>query len=176
MQITPIQTERLTIRAYEVWDAPLLKDAIDTSIEYLKPRLERVKQEPETLQEKELRIVRFKNEFEEGKDWRYGLFSKDNTIQIWSVGLHQRIWEWGIEIWYWIRESHWGKWYITEAVRVLIPIAFELWFDYIEIHTRLDNIRSARIPEKLNFTQNGKISKKTWERNVWVLKKDEYKQ
>ena len=82
MELSPIHTERLVIRSYTIDDAALLKDAIDSSIDYLKPWLERAKQEPETLDKKKERLHRYEKMFQENKEWNYGIFNKDETLQV----------------------------------------------------------------------------------------------
>ena len=55
-----IETERLVIRCYEPRDASLLKEAIDSSLEHLRPWMPWAHQEPQTLEQKMELIRRFR--------------------------------------------------------------------------------------------------------------------
>jgi RimJ/RimL family protein N-acetyltransferase len=105
----------------------------------------------------------------------YGIFSPDESILIWSIWLHDRLWPDVLEMGYRIRASHVGQWYATEAAKALIDIWINhIGIDRIEIHTRLDNVKSARVPEKLWFKKlDETIFKEDGEFNVWCLKRDE---
>lgn len=60
------------------------------------------------------------------------------------------------EIGYWIGREYEGNGYVLNSVKFLVQHAFKkLELNRLEIRCGEDNSRSQRIPEKLNFTQEG---------------------
>ncbi|NRB63116.1 MAG: GNAT family N-acetyltransferase [Saprospiraceae bacterium] len=177
-----IETERLVIRCYQPQDAKLLKEAIDVSIEHLKPWLTWATDEPEPLQSKIDRLQRFRGQFDLGVDFIFGIFSKDESELIGSTGLHNRIGDDAREIGYWISVEHVKRGYALENVMALVKVGFELeGLDRIEIHCAPQNIGSRRIPEKLGFTHEGTLRRRIPTENgqnddemIWTLFADEY--
>lgn len=149
-----IETERLVIRCYEPSDAPLLKKAIDESLEHLLPWLPWAVNEPETLEAKIGRVREFRGKFDLGQDYVFGIFDKTEKILLGSTGLHTRVGEGAREIGYWIHVDHIGKGYATEASAALTKVAFEIEnMDIVQIHTVPENVRSQRVPKKLGYKQ-----------------------
>src|SRR4029079_18627456 len=85
-----IETGGLVIRCYDPSDAPLLKDAIDSSLEHLRPWMPWAADEPQTLEEKTDLLKLFRSEFDTGENFIYGIFSADETEQVGATGLHPR--------------------------------------------------------------------------------------
>jgi ribosomal-protein-serine acetyltransferase len=57
---------------------------------------------------------------------------------------------------YWLAEGHQGRGTMTEAVRVLVTHAFEVWkLNRVEIRAAVANVRSRAIPERLGFKEEG---------------------
>ena len=154
----------------------MLKDAIDSSLDHLRPWLAWAKQEPETVEQKKIRLSVYQKSFQENKEYVYGIFTLDEKKLLGMMWLHARIWPDALEIWYRIRSSHSGQWYATEAATALLDVAFaHIGISCVEIHVNPENINSNRIPEKLWFTKKEKkFEKKTGERWRWVMKKEEY--
>ena len=63
-----IETDRLVIRCYQPTDAVLLKQAIDESLDHLRPWMPWAMEEPETVEEKVARLRRFQGQFDLGND------------------------------------------------------------------------------------------------------------
>jgi ribosomal-protein-serine acetyltransferase len=62
------------------------------------------------------------------------------------------------EIGYWLAKSMEGKGIATKSTQAMIDFCFsELKLNRIEIKCAVGNIKSRRIPEKLNFTKEGVI-------------------
>lgn len=177
-----IHTDRLIIRCYKLTDAIELKKAIDSSLDHLVPRMTRAKSEPEPLLMKIERVRKYRGQFDLNQDYTYWIFNKDNKTLIWVSWLHSRVTGLWFEIWYWIRSSHIGQWYATEAVKALVRTWFEkLNLEYLEIKCDLENENSSNIPKKLWFTLEWTI--RIEERNlkwlrkkkmIWKLFKEEY--
>ena len=103
-----MQTERLTIRCWEPRDAPLLADALGSSLEHLRPWMPWAHGEPTPLDEKVELLRRFRGMFDLGQDFVYGLFDRDESEVVGGTGLHTRIGPEALEIGYWLRSSRVG--------------------------------------------------------------------
>lgn len=86
-----IHTTRLTIRCWEPRDAPLLKDALDTSLDHLRPWIPWAADEPKPLDEKAELLRTFRGRFDLGEDFLYGIFTHDETEVVGGTGLHTRV-------------------------------------------------------------------------------------
>jgi len=177
-----IQTARLVIRCWDPKDAPLLKQAIDESIDHLLPWMSWATQEPETLQAKVERLRVARGKFDLGQDFTYGIFSPDENTVLGAAGLHTRAGEGAREIGYWIHAGHLRRGYAGEAAAALIRAAFEVdGVDRVEIHCDPKNIRSAAIPRKLGFTLEATLRRRLPEGDghlrdtqIWTLFREEY--
>ncbi len=57
---------------------------------------------------------------------------------------------------YWLAEDRQGRGTMTEAVRALTALAFDTWgLNRVEIRAAVGNLRSAAIPRRLGFTEEG---------------------
>lgn len=177
-----IETDRLRIRCYQPMDAHLLKEAIDASIEHLKPWMPWANQEPETLAMKQARLRKYRGQFDLGEDYVFGVFNKTDTKLIGSTGLHTRAGENAREIGYWISVDEIGKGYALETVKALIKVGFEIEDLFrLEIHCTPDNIRSQQIPQKLGFIHEATLAKRIvigdkdpQDAMLWTMFKDGY--
>jgi RimJ/RimL family protein N-acetyltransferase len=148
-----IETDRLLVRCYSPEDAPKLKEAIDASLDHLRPWLPWAKNEPDRLDAKVELLRRFRGNFDLGNDFLYGIFSAEDSVVLGGAGLHPRVGPNAFEIGYWVRAGRIGKGLATEAAAALMRVAFEVHkVGRVEIHCDPVNIRSAAIPRKLGFT------------------------
>jgi hypothetical protein len=60
----------------------MLKEAIDASLDHLNDWMSWVKNEPEPLHHKEQRCLAYQHNFENNKQYVYGIFSPDESILI----------------------------------------------------------------------------------------------
>lgn len=156
-----IHTERLVLRCWNPADAPLLKAAIDASVEHLRPWMPWVNDEPEPLQVKVERLRRFRGEFDLGQQFVYGVFDRDEERVLGGSGLHTRVGPGALEIGYWIHADHTNKGLATELAAALTKVAFEVQgVDRVEIHCDPRNARSAAIPAKLGFTHEATLGRR----------------
>jgi RimJ/RimL family protein N-acetyltransferase len=86
-----LQTERMVIRCWQPVDAPLLKEAIDASLDHLRPWMPWAENEPEPLPAKVQRLRSFRGKFDLGQDFVYGIFNLDESRVLGGTGLHPRI-------------------------------------------------------------------------------------
>jgi len=148
-----IETDRLVLRCWQPHDARLLKEAVDASLDHLRPWMPWAAHEPQSVEAKAERLRVFRGEFDLDRDYVFGIFSRDERLALGSSGLHTRPGDGGLEVGYWIRASHVGQGLGTETAAALTKVGFELArAARIEIHCRPDNAASASIPRKLGFT------------------------
>jgi RimJ/RimL family protein N-acetyltransferase len=157
--VTPpyrIETERLVIRCYEPDDAPLLKAAVDASIDHLLPWMPWARFEPQTIDEKIELCRRFRGQFDLDQNYVYAIFTPDETEQLGGSGFHKRSNEGSLEIGYWVSAAAAGRGIASEVTAVQTRAAIELCgIDRIDIQVEPSNERSLAIPRKLGFTEEG---------------------
>jgi RimJ/RimL family protein N-acetyltransferase len=158
-----IVTERLVVRCYEPADAPLLKEAVDSSLDHLRPWMPWAHAEPQALEEKVELLRNFRGQFDLGQNFVYGLFSRDESQQVGGSGFHLRVGDDAFEIGYWIRASEEGKGLVTESTAALTRVGFEVCeVDRIEIHVEPENERSARIPQRLGYVEEARLRRRLY--------------
>jgi RimJ/RimL family protein N-acetyltransferase len=166
-----IETERLVIRCYEPRDAPLLKEAIDSSLDHLRPWMPWAYQEPQTLEEKLDLIKHFRANFDSGDNFTCGIFNADETEVLGGTGLHPRIGPGGLEIGYWIRASATRQGLVTESSAALSRVGFEICdADRIEIRIEPGNEASAGVPRKLGFLEEATLRRRLPARETGPLR------
>lgn len=149
----PIRTARLVLRCWQQDDAPLVKDAIDSSLDELRQWMPWARTEPSPLESITERIEKFRRAFEEGRDWTYGILDAAEARVIGGAGLHPRTQPGRLEIGYWIRSSDTGQGFATEAAAALAERAFLVHgSEGVEIRCDPRNARSAAVPQRLGFT------------------------
>ncbi len=156
-----IETERLVIRCYEPRDAPLMKDAIDSSLEHLRPWMPWAENEPQTLEEKVDLIKTFRSAFDAGENFVMGIFSADETELIGGSGVHPRNEPGGLEIGYFVRASRARQGYITESTAALTRVGFEVCgADRMEIRIDPENEASIGVPRKLGYIEEATLRRR----------------
>jgi len=146
-----IETARLVLRQWREEDVPALNAAVTASVDHLRPWMPWIEGEPETVERRTERVVRWRTEWAAGGDSVLGVFLDGNPIG--GTGMLRRVGEDGIEIGYWIHADHVNQGYATELSAALTDAAFRVaGIERVEIHHDKANIASGRIPEKLGFT------------------------
>ena len=112
-----VLTPRLVIRCYNPADAALLKEAVDVSLDHLRPWMPWAARYPQPLQDMVDMLRSFRGQFDLGQDYILGIFDRDETTVLGGTGLHPRGGEGSREIGYWIRADEIGKGYATEIGR-----------------------------------------------------------
>jgi RimJ/RimL family protein N-acetyltransferase len=177
-----IETPRLVIRCWRPEDAALLGAAIEASLEHLRPWMPWARDEPRGLTAQTALLRRFRREFDEGKDFVYGILDPGETEVLGGTGLHPRVGKDALEIGYWIRVGHTNRGLATEAAAALTRVAFEVsGTRRVEIHCDPANAPSAAVAAKLGFThaatrQEGGGSAGEGPRDVmiWLLSAEDY--
>jgi RimJ/RimL family protein N-acetyltransferase len=156
-----IETDRLVIRCYDPRDAPLLKDAVDASIEHLRPWMPWIRFEPQTVEQKVDLLRSFRGQFDLGQDFIYGVFGRDESRLLGGTGLHTRAGDGAFEIGYWVHVDEIGQGLATELSAVLTRVGFELGkAERIEIKIEPSNERSLAIPRKLGYVEEGLLRRR----------------
>jgi RimJ/RimL family protein N-acetyltransferase len=135
--------------------------------------------EPDALVQ---RLRRFRDEFDLGVDFLYGIFDREEREVLGGTGLHTRAGEGAREIGYWIHAAHVRRGYATEAAAALTRVAFELvGVERVEIRCDPKNEASAGVPRKLGFTLESVLAGDTIEVDrqprdtmVWALLRGAY--
>jgi RimJ/RimL family protein N-acetyltransferase len=156
-----IETERLVVRCYEPRDAPLLKEAIDSSLEHLQPWMPWALDEPQTLEQKLELVEFFRSSFEAGENFTYGIFAAGEAELLGGTGLHARVGPGGLEIGYWVRASATRQGIVTESTAALTRAGFEVCrADRIEIRIEPRNEASFGVPRKLGFVEEATLRRR----------------
>jgi RimJ/RimL family protein N-acetyltransferase len=156
-----IVTERLLLRPYEARDAPLLKEAIDSSLEHLRTFMDWAWAAPEPEAVLRRRLRDFRRLFDRGDDWIYGIFTQDGSELIGGGGLHRRVGMEALEIGYWIRASHVRQGLATETAGALTRVAFErCGVVRTEIHVDPENVPSLGVAERLGYVREAVLRKR----------------
>ncbi len=166
------------IRCYDPDDAPLLKDAVDRSLEHLRPWMPWTPDAPEPLDAVYERLRDFRAQYDRDENWIMGVFSHDDSRCLGGTGLHPRQGEAGVEIGYWIAADETGRGYATELSAVLTRVGFTCFgLDRIEIRVDPANERSEQVPARLGFTKEATLRRRLPQKqasdlrdvNVWTM-------
>lgn len=177
-----IKTDRTKVRCWNPSDAPLLKEAIDSSLEHLRPWMLWAEKEPEEVSAKVERLRTFRGKFDLGQDFNYGIFNHSESIVIGGTGLMRRVGKDAYEIGYWIRVDHIGRGLATEVAAGLTRVAFEVdKVNRVEIHCDPNNSRSAAVPGKLGYVHEATLRERVqrpdgthFDSMIWTMLKNEY--
>ena len=147
-----IETERLVLRSWKESDAPLLKEAVDSSLAHLRAWLPWAVAAPFDLEKTREQVSRFAARFEAEEEFVYGVFNRDESRVIGGTGLHTRVGPDALEIGYWVRVDETRGGFATELTRALTEVGLRTdGVDRIEIHCDPGNIYSRRVPQGLGF-------------------------
>jgi RimJ/RimL family protein N-acetyltransferase len=178
-----IETERLVIRCYDPADAPLLKDAVERSIDHLWPWMPWTPSAPEPVEDVEQRLRAFRAQFDRDENWIYGVFDADESRLVGGTGLHPRGGDGSLEIGYWMAADSLRRGYTTEVAAVLTRVGFEqVGLDRVDLQIDPANVASQGIPTKLGFVHEGTLRRRLERREgesradsmVFTLLREEY--
>jgi len=160
-----IETGRLVVRCYEPRDAALLKDAVDSSLEHLRPWMPWADREPLALDEQVSLLRAFRSQFDAGENFVMGIFSADESELLGGTGLHPRIDPGGLEIGYWVRASATRRGIVSESTAALTRVGFEICkADRIEIRIEPGNEPSFGVPRNLGFIEEATLRRRLYAR------------
>jgi RimJ/RimL family protein N-acetyltransferase len=149
------------IRCWDPRDAPLLKEAVDSSLEHLREWMPWAHNDPQDVAEKAELLRLFRGSFDLAQDFIYGIFSADETRVLGGTGLHTRVGEGAFEIGYWVRADAVRQGIATTVAGALTRVGIELGgADRIEIHVDVDNEVSRRVPRRLGYVEEGVLRRR----------------
>lgn len=155
-----IETERFVLRCPRPGDGAKLNRAVRESLDELKPWMPWAQAEP-SLEESETYCRRMQGAFRLREDLPMFIFERLSTGEegefVGATGLHRINWTLrGFEIGYWRRRGFAGRGVISESVKGLSRMAFDvLKARRVEIRTDERNRRSRRVAERAGFTFEG---------------------
>jgi RimJ/RimL family protein N-acetyltransferase len=161
MRVPPeIHTDRLILRPWRKTDAVALSPVLEANREHLEPWIPPRVSTPAPVPELEERLAGFARDFNEDREWRYAILSRDDQRLLGEAALFPRSPEQRVafseadrvELGYWIRRDATGQGFISEASRALIALAASIReFSIVEIRCDARNAPSAAIPRRLGF-------------------------
>jgi RimJ/RimL family protein N-acetyltransferase len=161
-----IETERLVLRCWAPDDAPLLKEAVDRSLDHLRRFMPWAPDAPEPVETIRERLRGFRSRFDADEDWIMGVFSPDESRVLGGTGLHRRVGPFGLEVGYWIRADETRRGYATEVAAVLTRVALgRCGADRVEIRIEPGNVASLGIPRKLGFREEATLRRRLTSRD-----------
>ena len=177
-----IETPRLVLRRYRPADAPLLKDAIDQSLDRLQPWMPWARHEPTPLPELTERLRCFAASYDAGTEWVMGIFDREERRLLGGTGLHRRGPAHVLEIGYWLRTDAVGRGIVTETTAALVRTCFEeLGAVRVELITDPRNERSGKVAERVGFRLEGTLrngmlgtDRRPADRRVYGLTRDDW--
>lgn len=150
--------ERVVARPFSDADAVQVHDAIQESIEHIRPWLPWYDTHG-TLDDTREYIRNTVGRWMLREGLEMGIFSRDDGTFLGGIGLHIRSWHIpAFEIGYWVRQSAEGHGYVSEATRLLTTFAFEgLGARRVMIRCDARNTRSAAVPQRLGYVLEGAL-------------------
>lgn len=152
-----LRGERVLLRPYRVDDAEHVLAAVDESREHPRPWVNWV-DDMATVEDCRDYCIRGAAKWVLRTDLAVGIFDAQTGRFLGGTGLHDPNWELrSFEVGYWMRVSALGKGYVTEAVRLLLELAFDhLQARRIELCCDPDNDASRRVAEQAGFVLEGR--------------------
>lgn len=177
-----IVTPRLVVRCWDPADASLVKESVDSNLEYLRPWMPWAMEEPTDLAARIQWLRKSRGEFDLERDFTYGIFNREETLVIGGTGLHTRLGPQAREIGYWIRQDHAGQGLATEVAAALTRVAFVVdGVTRVEIRCDPRNTRSAAIPKRLGYQHEATLRRRVLgsdgqprDAMIWTLLSDEF--
>ena len=157
---TALQSERITIRPYQLEDAEEINVAVAESRGTLAPWLP-WSQGHRTVDATRDFIIRSTALWLLREGFNATIWENASGSFLGGIGVHPRDWEIrSFEIGYWLRDSAVGHGYMTEAVRLITDELFgTLQANRVSIRCDARNDRSAAIPRRLGFVQEARLRK-----------------
>lgn len=174
-------SDRIILRVFKEEEAPTLKQRIDESLDHLASWFPWADEGTKPVQVHLEKIRDFKQRFENGTDYCYGVFDRETGKLLGSAGLHTRQGEGILEIGYWIAKDSIRKGYAKEAARLLMSEAFKQpTIEKVVIQTDENNIASYSVAKSIGlayeYTYRRVNKNKDGSRNrtaVWSIFREE---
>ena len=156
IDLPPLTSERLLLRAPCAGDGVALNEAVVESIDQLKPWMPWAQTLP-SVEQSELVCRQMAAHFMQRSDLPMFILEHGTGRLIGGTGLHR--FDWSVprfEIGYWVRRSAQGRGLVTEAVQTLVHFAFDaLRARRVEVRMSSANQRSRAVAERCGFKLEG---------------------
>lgn len=162
-----IRTERLLLRCWRSGDARALREVLLVNQSHIGPWIPQRISEAAPAPELARRLSEFAASFEASREWRYGIFSPDESQVLGEVDLLPRNTDGRVpyatadraEIGYWLRADRTGQGLASEAARAMLDVAAALpRFTHVEIRCDARNAASSAVPRRLGFTLSSTLT------------------
>lgn len=182
MRTYRIETERLVIRPWGPEDSFMLKEAVDSSLDHLRPWLPWAEGEPTSIEERIELLRDFRSQYDRDENHILAILNREETRALGGSGLHPRVGPNEREIGYWVRSGEENRGVVTEAVAAITRVAFEIEsFDRLEIRCDPENRPSSRVAEKLGFRHDATLpgryltpGREPRDTEIWSLDREEF--
>jgi RimJ/RimL family protein N-acetyltransferase len=153
-----LESERLLLRAPRAGDAWMINEAVNESLDNLRPWMPWAAHAP-TLDDTEIVAREMAVAFSRRESLSFRLLRRSDEQFIGMCSIFQFNWDIpSCEMGYWVRASAQGQGYITEAVNRLTTFAFDdLAMERIEIRCDARNQRSAAVAERAGYTLEARL-------------------
>ena len=160
-----IRTPRLVLRRQHPDDAPLIKEAVDTSLAHLRTSVAWAQAAPSTVAVLAARLAASAAAFDAGEAWTFTILDRAQTRVLGGVGLEPAdaalvalLGPDTVETGYWLRADATGHGYATEATGSLTEFAFSrLGARCVVICHDPANAASEGVPRRLGFRCFGTV-------------------
>ncbi len=153
-----LRSDRLLLRPYRAEDAEALFAAVEESRDHLRPWVSWVDTFVSVEDARDY-CLRCAANWLLRTDLTLGIFESESGRYLGGTGFHTPNWELrSFEIGYWIRATAAGQGYVTEAVRLLVELAFgQLAARRVELRCDPRNEPSRRVAERTGFILEGHL-------------------
>ncbi len=157
MAILPhtLEAYGVTLHRWQPDDAALLHQAVTESVDHLRPWMDWIAQEPQTVAQRKAMLDDWEREWRAGGDAAYAILVEHGRVAG-GCGLHHRRGPPTLEVGYWTHPAFLRRGIATAAARLLTDAAFDLpGVEFVEIHHDRANVRSRGVPARLGFEAVG---------------------
>lgn len=149
----------LVLRCWQPADAPLLKDAVDSSLAHLLPWMPWAEHEPQSVEQKIDLLRGFRGKFDLGEDFVLAIFDQAQQRVLGGTGLHPRGGPNSLEVGYWVRADAVRQGVATRVVTLLARTAFD-WcgVERLDVKVEPSNEASLAIPRRLGLTKHAELT------------------
>lgn len=144
-----IESDAVLLRRWVVDDAQALSRAIAESADHLRPWMDWMASEPQTLEQRRTMLGQWEREWRGGGDVVLGTFVDGQVAG--GCGLH-RVGASGLEMGYWVHAAYVGQGIGTAAARLLTDAALSVpGITHVDIHMNKANAASSAIARRIGF-------------------------
>jgi RimJ/RimL family protein N-acetyltransferase len=152
-----IEGEKVNLKKHSFELAKTMFEYVDKDRERLRVFLPWV-DATKTIQDEENYIKFTHKQWDDFLLFDYGLFIKDTDTYTGNINVHSIEWQHNrCELGYWILGDFEGKGLISDAVKALEKVLFNIGFNRIKIRCDANNKRSGNVPKRCGFKYEGTL-------------------